>query len=128
MSAAYTFDVDPARDLVRIRMDGFFTVEDIHGFVAARAEAHRQLLCGPNQHLTLNDLRGMKIQSQEIVAEFRDLLAAPQYRSRRLAFVVATSLARQQLLRALASRDARCFLDIASAEAWLLTGDDSIAA
>ncbi len=123
MSASYSVEADPDRDLIRIRMSGFFTVADIAGFVEARRAAHAKLRCGPNLHLTLNDLRGVKIQAQDIVAQFRDLLAAPDYRSRRLAFVVSPTLARTQLMRALANRDARCFGDAVLAEVWLTTED-----
>src|SRR5687767_5442344 len=103
-------------------MSGFFTEADIAAFVAARAKAHKALTCGPNQHLTLNDVRGMKIQSQDSVAAFRTMLASPQYRSRRLAFVVGPTLARHQLERAAAAadRDVRCFSDTVSAAKWLL--------
>ncbi|WP_213982256.1 hypothetical protein [Sphingomonas sp. dw_22] len=110
MSAEYSIAVDPSRDLVRIRMSGFFTHADIEGFLAARNEAHAQLTCRPNAHLTLNDIRAM--------------LAAPDYRSRRLAFIVSSTLARSQLGRALAERDARCFEEPEAAERWLLTGRD----
>jgi len=121
MNARFSFKVDPARDLVRITMAGLFTLEDIAAFAEARREAHEQLQCAPNAHLTLNDLRELKIQPQEVVAAFRDMLAAPYYRSRRLAFVVGKTLARNQLMRAVADRDARCFDDPVSAEAWLLS-------
>ncbi|MET0307559.1 MAG: hypothetical protein ABW023_02530 [Sphingomonas sp.] len=120
MSAEYSINVDPSRDLVRIRMSGFFSPADVEGFIAARREAHGQLTCRRNAHLTLNDLRDMKIQSQEIVDAFRAMLAAPEYRSRRLAFIVSSTLARSQLGRALGGRDARCFEDPAEAERWLL--------
>jgi hypothetical protein len=119
MSAEYSIEVEPSRDLVRIRMGGFFEREDIEGFLEARRVAHRELTCGRNQHLTINDIRDMKIQSQEIVDAFRDMLADPAYRSRRLAFVVSATLARTQVVRALADRRARIFEDFWSAEAWL---------
>lgn len=128
MSAAFSFDVDPAQNLVRIRMSGFFTCEDIDAFLKERAVAHLRLSCGPNQHLTLNDLREMKIQSRESVEAFRAMLADPVYRSRRLAFVIGRTLARTQLERALDRRYARCFEDTWVAEAWLLTGEDRAAA
>lgn len=129
MSADFTIDVEPARDLVRIRMRGFFTPEHIAAFAAARAEAHRRLTCGPNQHLTINDLREMKIQSQEIVDAFRAMLSkSDAYRSRKLAFIVASTLARAQLGRTLGGRNARCFEDPADAEAWLFSADDAQAA
>ena len=128
MSATFTFDVDPTRNLVRIKMSGFFTLADIDAFLAARREAHAKLSCGPNEHFTLNDLRGMKIQSNETVFAFQAMLAAPEYRSRRLAFVVALTLAQGQLRRALDGRDdVCCFEDSAAAEAWLLSGDRDIA-
>lgn len=128
MSADFTIDVEPERDLVRIRMSGFFTPEDIDAFLAARATAHGRLTCAPNQHLTLNDLREMKIQAQESVEMFRTMLADPAYRSRRLAFVMGRTLARTQLNRALDQRYARCFEDVPTAEAWLFADRDRAAA
>ncbi len=128
MSASYSIDADPARNLIRIRMSGFFTLEDIDGFLEARRAAHAQLTCPRNAHVTINDIRDMKIQSQDIVDAFREVLAAPDYRSRRLAFIVSPTLARTQLMRAIAGRNARCFEDGWKAEAWLLAGEDSRAA
>ncbi|HWK34828.1 hypothetical protein [Sphingomonas sp.] len=119
MDAHFTIDVDPERDLVRIAMDGFFNLADIDRFLEARAEAHKALTCAPNAHLTINDLRGMKIQSKDSVARFGALLAGPEYRSRRLAFVVGPTLARGQLARLITHRTARCFDTPAIAEAWL---------
>lgn len=119
MSAQFSIRVDPHRDLVRIKMSGFFTHQDIADFVEARREAHRALRCPLNTHLTINDISEMKIQSQDIVAAFRDMLAAKEYRSRRLAFIVGSTLARGQVMRALTGRVARCFEDEAAAEAWL---------
>ena len=123
MDATYSFAIDRQLGLVRITMSGLFGLADVAGFVERRREAHAALGCPPNQHLTLNDVRGMKIQQQEIVSAFQELLADPAYRSRRLAFVAARTLARSQLMRALASRDARCFEDPVEAEAWLLAAD-----
>ena len=123
MDSQFSFRVDRARGLIRITMSGLFTIDAIDAFLRARAQAHAELGLPPNQHLTLNDLRGMKIQTQEVVAAFRDMVAAPDYRSRRLAFVAGPTLARSQLMRALSGRDARCFEDPAVAEAWLLAED-----
>lgn len=123
MSAEFAFETDVERNLVRIRMSGFFDDAAIRTFLEARVAAHAQLRCGPNQHLTINDIRGMKIQSQEVVEMFRQMLAAPQYKSKRLAFIVSRTLARTQLVRAIDSRDARCFENAWEAEAWLFAGD-----
>lgn len=128
MSGEYSIEVDPLRDLVRIRMGGFFEAEDIKGFLEMRRIAHRELTCGRNQHVTLNDIRDMKIQSQEMVDAFRELLADPLYRSRRLAFLVSPTLARTQVARALANRTARCFEDSWTAESWLFGPDEEVEA
>jgi hypothetical protein len=126
MGGTFTIDVDVPRDLVRIAMSGFFSEADILAFLGERRAAHRRLQCGPNQHLTLNDMRGMDIRSQQAVESFRSILAAPEYRSRRLAFVVAGALSRMQLMRTIEGRDdARCFEDIESAEAWLFSPEDN---
>lgn len=121
MSAKFSINVDPALDLVRIEMSGLFSAADIESFLEARRHAHARLRCRPNAHLTLNDVRAMKIQHQVQVGAFQAMLADPAYRSRRLAFVVAPTLARAQLARALAGRaDTRLFNDSREAEDWLL--------
>ena len=121
MNDKFTFTLDRARGLVRIRMQGFYGIEDVEAFFAARRRAHAELGLPPNRHLTLNDVRDMKIQSQEAVAAFRLMLSDPAWRSRRLAFVAGQTLARSQLMRALAGRDdAGCFENVTEAEAWLL--------
>ncbi|MDB5692783.1 MAG: hypothetical protein JWO81_1846 [Alphaproteobacteria bacterium] len=125
MNPRFSFQVDPARDLVRIAMSGLFTLDDIAAFADARHRAHCKLRCPANEHVTLNDIRQLKIQPQEVVAAFREMLAAPNYRSRRLAFVAGPTLARNQLIRALGGRDARCFDDPVTAEAWLLGQGES---
>lgn len=127
MEAAFSIDVDASNSLVRIVMSGFFAMEDIVRFVAARDRAHDQLTCGPNGHVTLVDIRGMKIQSQDSVESFKHVLNNPKFASRRLAVVVAQSLARMQVKRAAGDRDARYFDSIEGAEAWLLVADSTAA-
>lgn len=54
-------------------------------------------------------------------------LTDPKTRVRRLAFLVAPTLVRSQLMRALAARDhrsTRVFQDYAAAEEWLLEDDE----
>jgi hypothetical protein len=119
MSASFSIEVDPQRDLVRIRLAGFFRQADVADFLEKRRAAHEQLRCTPNAHLTITDIREMSIQSHDVVDAFREMLAAPEYRSRRLAFVVGYTLARSQVIRALESREARWFDGPAKAEAWL---------
>jgi hypothetical protein len=123
MTAEFSIEAEPDRNLIRIRMAGLFSLRDIALFAEARRRAHDKLRCARTEHVTLNDLRDLKIQPQEVVAAFGEMLAASDYRSRRLAFVVAPTLARSQLKRAVGDRDCRCFEDPQAAEAWLLEED-----
>lgn len=126
MSATFSFDVDPKRSLVRITLSGFFHRDDVLALAAARTEAVKQLSCPPNAHVTMIDVRDLKIQSQETMDSFESLLSAREYRSRRLALVVAQTLARTQIERALASRpNVGCFSSPYDAVAWLFDEDDS---
>jgi len=120
MQSEFNITVDPDRDLVRMTLRGFFEKADIERFLVARDKAHRELRCAPNQHATLVDIRDMKIQSQDIVAAFRNVLANPEHQSRRLAFVIASTLARMQVIRAVDEREARYFGTMEEAEAWVL--------
>jgi hypothetical protein len=119
-SAKYSIDVDPARDLVRVSLSGFFTAEDIDRFQAELQIEHRKLGCdkrgGP---LTINDLTEMAIQSQDVLARWGEFLANPTHRSRRLALVVASALGRMQLQRIIGDRNAQVFTDVREAEQWL---------
>jgi len=67
----------------------------------------------------LNDISGMAIQSQDVIAKWQAFLTNPAHRSRRLAFVVASALARMQLQRAIGDRDAQVFTNAQEAEQWL---------
>ena len=125
MNDKFSISVDRRFGIVRIAMRDFFTREDLDAFVEARRKAHEELGWPRNAHVTLNDVREMKIQAQEIVDEFQRILSDPQYRSRRLAFVAKATLARLQLERGLAGRPGtRCFEGPAEGEAWLF-GEES---
>lgn len=123
MDAFHHFEVDHARNLVRLTLAGFFDESSLQTFAAARTTAFAKLRCAPNSHLVLVDIRDMKIQSQEVVARFGELLSDRRFFARRLAFVVGSTLARLQLLRALKSRQAQTFTSSKDAEAWLFAGD-----
>lgn len=124
MTALFTISSEPDRDLVRITMAGFYLAEDVVAFRTERDREMTKLHCGPNCHLTIVDVREIKIQSQDMVEQFHRVLAEPKLQSLRLAFIVATSLARTQLTRAIANRPSvRCFTEPAEAEDWVLHGD-----
>ena len=70
MKPQFEFDVDVARSLVRTRLAGFFDDAAIRSYLAARKLAFQRLQCGPNEHLSLTDVRGMAIQTQDIVGRW----------------------------------------------------------
>lgn len=119
MSDKFTFFLDRDRGLVRISMHGFYGREDVDAFFEARRKAHAELGLPRNAHITLNDLRGMKIQAQEVIQAFQKGLAVPEEKARKLAIVVDAAMARGQATRAINSPDTHYFTDIESAEAWL---------
>lgn len=124
MSGSYSIDVDAQRSFVRMKLQGFFSPEEIVAFDAARREAYRQLRCAPNQHVTLVDMTATQIQSQEAVNAFSHSLMDPVTRSRRIAFLVSRSLARLQIKRASSSLNAAYFHAEDDAIAWL--GSDGV--
>lgn len=117
MEASYSVTPDKSRNLVRVKMAGFFDQEGVQEFAAT----YRQVLShlkAPG-HLTLVDITGMNIQAQDIAGAFAALLASPDVRSRRLAFVCSSSLARLQAQR-LTDREGVEFFDrMGDAEDWL---------
>ncbi|MAW98547.1 MAG: hypothetical protein CMN72_02660 [Sphingomonas sp.] len=125
MQADFRIIADCSNNLIDLQIGGFYSQSDVMRFSAAYDDALTRLDCGPNEHLTLVDMRGMQIQPQTSVGAFRDILSDPHKRSRRLAFVVATSLSRMQIKRAAEGRDARYFTEIEAARAWLLDEDES---
>ena len=121
MNDKFSIEADRAHGLVRIRMSGLFTLDDVRDFYETRRRVHAALGLPKNEHLTLNDVRDLKILPQQTLAAFCDMLADPDFHSRRLAFVVGPTLVRGQVVRALDGRtNARCFGEVEEAEAWLL--------
>lgn len=120
MSGQFSIDIDAPRNLLRVRMAGFFSIEDVARYHAAIDEASAQLGGAPSRQKMLNDISEMRIQQQEVVAEFQRVMSDAKYRQRRVGFVVASSLARKQLQRIIGGRDARMFETSEQALAWLL--------
>lgn len=128
MDATFTFAVDGDRRLIESRLAGFFTPESFHRYVAARRAAFAQLSGEACDSASVVDLTDMKIQQQDLVAAFSAMMADRSLRSRRLAFIINSPLARLQLRRALGERygrDALAFEDAETARHWALTGETS---
>ncbi len=123
MTPRFEIVANPKLDLVTITIGGFFAQPDIDAFEQARDVAHRELRCGPNEHLTLVDMREMLIQSQEAIAGFQRVLNNHTTKSKRIAIVTSQTLARMQVERAAERRDVQYFTgEPAEARKWLLAG------
>ena len=121
MRADFTFDIDPAHAVVRIKLGGFFGAAEVACFAAAQAKAYAMLPKTSERHLTLCDISECRIQLQEVVDGFRRLIDDPALMSRRIAFVTGNSPAKMQIRRLATRENARVFDCIADAELWLLS-------
>lgn len=119
MDASFDIVADPARDLIRLTMRGFFAEPDIVRMRASLLHALTELHCAPNQHKTLCDIREMKIQSQESVTLFQQLVGSETVRSRFLAFVTSATLARLQARRLTSREGVQFFSNLEEASDWL---------
>ncbi len=120
MDAHFSIEIEPERCLIHIRMGGFFNNEDVSGFRSELTERLDQLGCRPNDHLTLCDVSAMKIQTQDMVSVFSTVVGDPFFRSRKLAFVTGSTLARMQTRRLTNREGVAYFTDPDEAKTWLL--------
>ena len=119
----YSITVDGDAPFVRIKLGGFFALSDVYEFAAAQAMAYEALASSRGRHVTLCDVSDCKIQLQEVVEAFRELLADPALMSLRMAFVTGASPAKMQIRRLIARDSCRFFEDAQTAERWLVEGD-----
>ncbi len=121
MIANYSFEIDQARRIVRIKIGGFFGAGEVACFAEAQARAYARLPHDSERHLTLCDISDCKIQLQEVVDGFRRLIDDPKRMARRIAFVTGSSPARMQIRRMISRDSARVFECAVEAELWLLS-------
>ncbi|MFA6114169.1 MAG: hypothetical protein WC729_09250 [Sphingomonas sp.] len=120
MHASHSIEVDAEIGFVRYTLAGFFDEASLTSLRTERATMLPRLKTRPNQHVTLCDVSQCSIQSKESLAALRVMLAQPEWRARRLAFVVGGALARMQTRRIVDDiPNVQWFGDTASAEAWL---------
>jgi len=118
-NAVFSFDIDHGHQLVFATMSGFYAPADVATFAAAMDRAHDAMGTPAGEHVVLVDIRAMDIQPQDSVSAFQAMLARPDHRARKVAFVTATSLARTQARRAATGREAAYFSTIDEARDWL---------
>jgi hypothetical protein len=119
MKSSFFIRVDVPHSVVHITMSGFFDTAEIAAFFASCQREFARLRCGPNRHLTLIDMRGFDIQSQDAVEQFRRVVGNSSTAARRLAIVVSKSLARLQIKRITSGRCVAFFTSPEDAMRWL---------
>jgi hypothetical protein len=119
MGQKFKISVDRATDMVRIEMTGFFSSDEVEVFAQAVADNVAKLGAPPNMHVTLCDISTMNIQAQDVVGAFAQLVGSSAVRSRKLAFITQSSLARQQATRLTDRPGVRFFTGLREAEDWL---------
>ena len=118
--AHFAISVEPIQHLLRIVMGGFFAENDIEALRLNLKDKLRALGCQANQHLTLCDVSLMRIQARAIVSSFSKVVGHPLFRSKRLAFVTGSSLARMQTRRLTDREGVGFFNSVEDVERWLL--------
>jgi len=120
MDAHFSIEIEPERCLLHIIMGGFFGNEDVSEFRNDLTESLYRLGCSLNDHLTLCDVSAMKMQTQDMVGVFSNVVGDPVFRSRKLAFVTGSTLARMQTRRLTNREGVAYFTDADEAKTWLL--------
>jgi hypothetical protein len=128
MDAHFSIDVDPARKLLKVALSGFYTVADVERYHAAIHVATARAGGLPSAQRMVCDISGMHIQTQDVVVAFQKVMSDPKYQHRRVALVVASTLARMQAQRATSAREVHFFPTTAEAEAWLFSQPDAASA
>jgi hypothetical protein len=114
-----------SKRLIHLRMSGVLAIDEAHACAAAK-EAAVESLGPPYVHSTLVDIRGLRLQPQEIFAIFTNFVTTTKHKSRKIAIVAGEGTARMQFRR-VAERaplraDMRIFTGADEARAWLEDG------
>lgn len=124
MNANFSIVIELTSNLVRVKMGGFYSDVDVEAFTAELICKMRALQCAANQHSMLCDVSEMNIQSQEVVGMFAKVVGHPKFRSKFLAFVTGSTLARMQAHRLTIREGVKFFSEVGEAEQWLLVSTD----
>ncbi len=116
-----TVDVEPSRKLLRTRMSGFLSVQEVEDFSRREQGLVESMGWKSGEFLLLVDTEGAVIQSQEVVAALQGIVLHSRYRAGRIAVVRRDALTRFQTERILGVRDnTAIFGSVEDALEWLL--------
>lgn len=123
----YTVSAEPSRKLVRIKLVGFLSHDEVAGFARAEQAAIQQMGCRSGEYLVLVDTTEFLLQTQDVATELQNLVNASAFRAKRIAIVNGESAFRMQARRLLTREEALIFDTLAEAEAWLFRPDEPAA-
>ena len=116
----YKIDIDAAHRLLQIQLAGYWDLEELERFEAARRTALAGTGWNAGEYVCLVDLREHGVQSQDVTARAHACLMAADTLPKRLAIVVPGALAKMQVSRIVKDQKERFFDDPRNATAWLL--------
>ena len=116
----FTIVTNSQLKLLRVKLKGFFTVEEVGAFAAAAQKAVADMGCSSGDWLHSCDIGEMALQTQQVAEMFGQFINHPERRSRKLAIITGRSPVRMQIRRLMTRQDAVLFDLQSDADAWLL--------
>lgn len=104
---------------VHARLSGFFSLDEVEAFGREEQDAARRVTLAWGWFDLLVDVSDGITQGQEVMGAFNGLLDQAEFKARRIALVVGSTLLRLQLRRVLASERIGIFAEVEEGEAWL---------
>jgi len=119
----FEIEISQADRIIIVRMSGGFTLDGARECAAAKEAAVESLGPPYDAHSSLVDVRGLRVQSQDVFAIFTKFVAMTKHKSRKIAIVGGEGTARMQFRR-VAEREPlrdnmRLFSAVAEARDWL---------
>lgn len=124
MTRPYQIERYPARDLLVLRLFGFWDERTVAVFIADVNAAVASLPCGAGNHRVITDLTEFAVQSQAVSNLIVTYIRTAEPRAARAAWIGGQGLQFMQARRTVHGTGARLFSDIAEARRWI-AGDEA---
>ncbi|QAY78132.1 hypothetical protein [Sphingosinicella sp. BN140058] len=117
----YRIHVDPAQSIIEVALGGLMTVDEVDAYIADLKQAFvtNQL----RDYAMIIDVSACPIQSQEMIKRMGEHMATMP-KSRALAVVTGSSLARMQIRRLFTQSYARIVTSASDGRAWVVSGTE----
>jgi hypothetical protein len=119
----YEITTEPLRKLVRLKLTGMLTPEQVSQLYREEHRAIKAMGCQLGHHLCIVDLTSCPLQVQDVARAFQSEIGSAA-KARRLALYTGDALGRMQARRIARERDDVAIFELqAEAEAWLFSED-----